>query len=79
MIQSYWDMIQEKHKGFDIPLHRVFTKAGLPTSTYYRTLNGSTELRYDTAVKVIRMMELMEGAYPTSRDKRRLNAKVSKL
>jgi hypothetical protein len=27
----------------------------------------------------MRMMELMEGAYPTSKDKRRLNAKVSKL
>jgi predicted transcriptional regulator len=79
MIQSYWQIIQDKHKEFNIPLHKVFTKAGLPTSTYYRTLNGSTELRYDTAVKVMRVMELMEGAYPTSRDKRKLNAKVSKL
>ena len=79
MIQSYWQIIQDKHKEFNIPLHKVFTKAGLPTSTYYRTLNGSTELRYDTAVKVMRVMELMEGAYPTSSDKRKLNAKVSKL
>jgi predicted transcriptional regulator len=79
MIQSYWHTIQEKHKGFDIPLHKVFIKAGLPTSTYYRTLNGSTELRYETAKKIMRVMELMEGAYPTSRDKRKLHAKVSKL
>ena len=79
MIQSYWQIIQDKHKEFNIPLHKVFTKAGLPKSTYYRTLNGSTELRYDTAVKVMRVMELMEVAYPTSRDKRKLNAKVSKL
>jgi|TARA_R110000796_G_scaffold57960_3_gene133644 hypothetical protein len=75
MMNSYWHLIQEKHKGLNIPLHLVFVKAGLPTSTYYRTLNGTTELRYETAAKVYRVMELMEGAYPTSKDKRKLKPK----
>jgi len=29
----------------------------VPTSTYYRSINGDTELRYDTAVKVINAIE----------------------
>jgi len=35
-----------------VPLLRAFQAAGLPTSTYYRTINGVTELRHDTADKV---------------------------
>jgi predicted transcriptional regulator len=60
------------HKGITVPLHVVFIKSGVPTSTYYRTLNGKTELRYDTASKIYRTMELMKGASPSSADKRKL-------
>jgi predicted transcriptional regulator len=60
------------HKGITVPLHVVFIKSGVPTSTYYRTLNGKTELRYDTASKIYRTMELMKGASPSSSEKRKL-------
>ena len=34
----------------------AFKRAGVPTSTFYRTINGTTELRYDTAYKVYKAM-----------------------
>ena len=79
MIDSSWYSILEKHQGISLPLHKVFVKAGIPTSTYYRTLNGDTELRYETACKVYRMLELLEGSYAKPSDKRVLYAKVSRL
>jgi len=53
MLEDYWTIIQRFHKmtRLRIPLHRVFIKAGIPTSTYYRTVHG-TELKYKTALKV---------------------------
>jgi|TARA_R110000751_G_scaffold71685_3_gene145513 predicted transcriptional regulator len=71
-MKSYWQSIQDMHKGLNIPLHVIFVKSGIPTSTYYRTLNGTTELRYETARKIYRTMELLAGASPSPADKRKL-------
>ena len=40
----------------DIDLLTAFKQAGVPTSTFYRTVNGTTELRYDTAYKIYKAM-----------------------
>lgn len=40
-----------------LPLLQAFKSADIPTSTYYRTMNGVTELRHDTAVKVMNAIE----------------------
>lgn len=41
----------------DIDLLTAFKQAGVPTSTFYRTVNGTTELRYDTAYKIYKAMD----------------------
>ena len=69
-MDSYYDMLIKKAAEANVPLAKAFIKAGVPTSTYYRTLNGS-ELRYNTAKKVWRMLELLMGAHPNY-DKRKL-------
>lgn len=53
MLEDYWTIIQRFHSmtRLRIPLHKVFIRAGVPTSTYYRTVHGS-ELKYETALKV---------------------------
>ena len=38
-------------------LLKAFKQAGIPTSTYYRTINSRTELRYFTAIKVMTEIE----------------------
>tara|TARA_B110000285_G_C14858123_1_gene483221 strand:+ start:290 stop:511 length:222 start_codon:yes stop_codon:yes gene_type:complete len=69
-MNSYYDLLCKKAKEANVPLVKAFIKAGVPTSTYYRTVNGS-ELRYETAKKVWRLLELLMGAHP-NRDKRKL-------
>ncbi len=79
MVKSYEHQIRELHEGLDVPLLHCFIKAGVPSSTYYRMLQG-TELKLGTAKKVYRMIELLKGAKPTSSDKRNLHGNsVSKL
>jgi predicted transcriptional regulator len=51
-MKSYLDSLKQIAEAHNVPLLRAFQAAGLPTSTYYRTINGATELRYDTADKV---------------------------
>ena len=79
MVKSYEQQIRELHEGLDVPLLHCFTKAGVPSSTYYRMLQG-TELKLGTAQKVYRIIELLKGSYSTSSDKRNLHGNsVSKL
>lgn len=72
-MKSYMQIIRDKHKDTKchVSLAQVFVKASVPTSTYYRTLAGS-ELRHETAAKVYRMLELLDGAHPKPSDKRKL-------
>jgi predicted transcriptional regulator len=44
-----------------VPLLKAFKSADIPTSTYYRTINGVTELRHDTAVKVMKAIEKLHA------------------
>ena len=51
-MKAYLDTIKQTSDELDVRLLRAFKHAGIPTSTYYRAINGETELRYETAVKV---------------------------
>lgn len=56
-MKSYLNYLQDRAEEIDVSLLKCFKRAEIPTSTYYRTVNGNTELRYDTAVKVINVIE----------------------
>ena len=60
-MKSYMQILEEKVKALDVPLLKAFKFAGIPTSTYYRTVNGKTELRFDTARKVMKAIEKLHA------------------
>ena len=52
-MQTYLDTIKDQAKLKKVDLLLAFKVAGLPTSTYYRTINGKTEMRFETACSVL--------------------------
>ena len=56
-MKSYLEYLKQEAKARNVKLLKAFRVAEVPTSTYYRSINGDTELRYDTAVKVINAIE----------------------
>ncbi len=80
MLKSYWDQILEKHRYVDMPLHKVFVLAKIPTSTYYRTVNGNSEISFDTAKKVYQTLDRLSKRWPTGLiEPKKINAAVPKL
>ena len=76
---SYWEQILEKHRWVDLPLHKVFIKAGLPTSTYYRAALKK-DIKLDTARKVYTTLERLSKNWATKLDEpKKINAAISKL
>jgi predicted transcriptional regulator len=61
-MKSYLKYIKDTAAGRDVSLLKAFKEADIPTSTYYRTIKGETELRYDTAVKVFHAIEYIHAA-----------------
>jgi predicted transcriptional regulator len=57
VMKSYLDILKELAKAHQVPLITAFKNASLPTSTYYRTIQAKTELRYATAKKVKEAIE----------------------
>lgn len=53
-MKSYLQLIEEEAERCGIDLLKAFKAADIPTSTYYRTIHGATELRHDTASKVMK-------------------------
>lgn len=56
-MKSYLQTIQDKAEETNVSVLKAFKWAEIPTSTYYRTINGDTEIRYETALKVIHAIE----------------------
>ena len=56
-METYLNLLRQKAEAHSVPLLSAFKQAGVPTSTYYRAINGKTELRHDTAEKVMRSLE----------------------
>lgn len=60
-MKSYLELLEELSAETGIELLKAFKNAGIPTSTYYRTINGVTELRYETARKAMRELEKLHA------------------
>ena len=52
-MKSYLQILNEQAETLNVPLLKAFKSADIPTSTYYRAINGATELRHDTAARVM--------------------------
>ena len=61
-MKSYLKYLEDKAEGCNIPLLAAFKQADVPTSTYYRTINLVSELRYETASKVSNAIEYLHKA-----------------
>jgi|TARA_R110000851_G_scaffold199542_1_gene350633 hypothetical protein len=61
---SYWEQIMEKHRWVDLPMHKVFKRAGLPTSTYYRAVRKQ-DIRLATAKQVGRTLDRLAKNWAT--------------
>ncbi len=73
-MKSYLQLIKDRAEECNIPLLRAFQKADIPTSTYYRTIHEKTELRYDTAVKVMQAIEDLYALHQAREYTQRLRA-----
>lgn len=60
-MKSYLEILKDKATEYDIPLLQAFKSASIPTSTFYRTINGETELRHDTARRVMKSLEKLHA------------------
>jgi len=56
-MKSYLNILKEKADECGLSLLTAFKEAGIPTSTYYRTVNADTELRHETSVRVMNAIE----------------------
>lgn len=56
-METYLNTLKHRAEALNVPLLTAFKQAGVPTSTYYRAVNGKTELRHDTAEKVMRSLD----------------------
>ena len=52
LMKSYLETIKDHAASRNLELKELFRVADLPTSTYYRTINETSELRYETAKKL---------------------------
>ena len=67
-METYLNLLKQRAEARNVPLLSAFRKAGLPTSTYYRAINGKTELRHDTAEKVMRSLDELHTVQQANHD-----------
>lgn len=60
-MKSYLQLLKEKSEESGITLLQAFKSADIPTSTYYRTIQGVTELRHETAAKAMKALEKLHA------------------
>lgn len=60
-MKSYLIILTEQAQQKGLTLLQAFKGADIPTSTYYRAVNGVTELRHETAVKVMNSIEKLHS------------------
>ena len=56
-MKSYLQTIKDEAAEANVPLLKAFKQAEIKTSTYYRTVNGDSEIRYETALRVHHAIE----------------------
>lgn len=52
MLRTYPEQLQALAQDAGIELKDAFHRAGVPTSTYYRSVKGKRAMTYETAMKV---------------------------
>ena len=80
-MESYLNTLKNRAEELGISLLTAFKRAEVPTSTYYRTVNETTELRYDTARKVMEALETIHSiqqAIEHTRELRATNQRVNR-
>lgn len=80
-MKSYLAIVTEQALQKGLTLLQAFKGANIPTSTYYRAVNGVTELRYETALKVANSIEKLyslQQASDYTKSLRRTGAKVNR-
>ena len=65
MLCKYINQLQDIALKKDIRLKDMFVVAGIPTSTYYRAMNG-VDLRFDTAERVANAIRDVQVSSNTS-------------
>jgi predicted transcriptional regulator len=60
-MKSYIQILKDRSEETGISLLKAFKYCDVPTSTYYRTINGNTELRYETAAKVMESIDKLHS------------------
>lgn len=70
MLINYFEQLKAMSSELEIPLKNIFHRAGVPSSTYYRTLKGDTQLSYDTSLKIANMIEIIKTGKCKRKDKR---------
>lgn len=53
-LMSYPDQLTEMAESGDVDLKDAFEKAGIPSSTFYRSMHGPRQMTFETATKVCR-------------------------
>jgi|TARA_R100001460_G_scaffold27510_1_gene55360 DNA-binding LacI/PurR family transcriptional regulator len=56
-MKSYLQLVSDKAVKADVKLEDAFDKAGASHTTYWRTKNNRTEMKYDTALRVFNAIE----------------------
>jgi predicted transcriptional regulator len=78
-MKSYLDILTERSEATKVSLLKAFKSSGVPTSTYYRTINGNTELRYETAKKVVKAIEKLYALEQARGDTRELRESGNRI
>jgi predicted transcriptional regulator len=79
-MKSYLQILKEQADKCGLSLLKAFKAADIPTSTYYRTVKGETELRHETAARVMAAIEklhALQQARAHSEELRRAGLKVN--
>ena len=56
-MKSYLQLVSDKAVKADVKLEDAFDKAGASNTTYWRTKNNRTEMKYDTALRLFNEIE----------------------
>ena len=80
-MKSYLQLVSDKAYKTNIKLEDAFDKAGASHTTYWRTKNNKTELKYDTALRIFNAIEELYQIQQGSEYSKRLretNQRVSR-
>lgn len=73
-MKSYLELLEGQAADAGITMMQAFKAADVPRSTYYRTINGETELRHETAKRVADAIEKLQALHAAREHTRKLRA-----